>query len=708
MRNRLRGTMLSAAAGVAAAAAPSGDAAAQLPVPPTRSEAPAGRYRVPAGVMPPAGPGQLADALPPGLSPGGMPPGMLPPGPGTPGATGPGMMPDTLRPYPRISPYDHRFDQTFHDGNLWMREMNNSPRKFYGSASYTSSRFKTANRTTIGARRSLEEVVEELFAPQFVGSGVNTQFQLDTIANGIQNFTWVKSAFIPFYDDDGTIEGYQFYGLTINQRLDQNGFLAGTARLTPYFDTDIDLLDDDVSPDVGDLADDPFGDDLFIDAIGYQPITGDVFGSGGNQNLLPGFDPIFSTRFDEADNPGIRGRFGFEDADGSGFEWTAEWISEDADVFSRGDRENARRFFEDLTNFDSRSGVLGSQPTRVDRPNRDYRTFPLGVIVVDVNQDLLNARLFGTPIAKGPNAEATVPGGQLLPDGTIVPTRSALNPVDGTLAAFTYDLLYENEFTSEQAGTEMSFLFTPVLKRGKFRVRPSAGLRFNFLQEAYRFDGSDSGAIEIFDPGADIAIGAEAGDIGGIVGPIFAPPSGPGIVNPFTGSSDIGDLIPIFPYQSRLVNEVQSYLFGPQVGLHFDLPGKFLSLNGHVKGGVAGLQERIRLDGFGFNLNQHITGDLMPFDSQQTHSRLSPFADFNVRGDLNLFPYVPVINRLSFLKNARFTGGFSGTIFGEVSRPLDAVVWREANSGNPFINADDSERSALYYTNWDLGVAWRW
>ena len=693
MRNRLRGTMLSAAAGVAAAAAPSGDAAAQLPVPPTRSEAPAGRYRVPAGVMPPAGPGQLADALPPG---------MLPPGPGTPGGYGPGamgpggpaepgMMPDTLRPYPRISPYDHRFDQTFHDGNLWMREMNNSPRKFYGSASYTSSRFKTANRTTIGARRSLEQVVEELFAPDIIGLGVNTQFQLDTIANGIQNFTWVKSAFIPFYDDDLEIDGYQFYGLTINQQLDQNGFIAGPLRLTPYFDTTVDLLDDDLSPDPTTIADDPI-----IDSIGYRPITGDVFGSGGNQNLLPGFNPIFNTRFDEADNPGIRGRFGFEDADGSGFEWTAEWISEDADVFSRGSRENARRYFQDLTNVSSANSLLGGQPTRVDRPNRDYNTFPLGVIVVDVNQDLLNARFFGTPIAKPPNAEATLPVG--------IP----LAPVDGTLAAFTYDLLYENEFTSEQAGTEMSFLFTPVLKRGKFRVRPSAGLRFNFLQEAYRFEGSDSGAIEIFGPDADLVIGAEGGDVGGIDGAIFSPPPGPGIVNPFTGDSTFGTAIPIFPYQSRLVNEVQSYLFGPQVGLHFDLPGKFLSLNGHVKGGVAGLQERIRLDGFGFNLNQHISGDLMPFDSQQTHSRLSPFADFNVRGDLNLFPYVPVVNKLSFLKNARFTGGFSGTIFGEVSRPLDAVVWREANSGNPFINSDDSERSALYYTNWDLGVAWRW
>ena len=702
MRNRLRGTLLSAAAGVAAAAAPSGGAVAQTyPTVTPGVEPVVGRtYGVPPGALPPADPAAMAQALPPGMPPSaGMTPGMIPPGmrpgmipPGTPagyGGPGPGLLPDSLRPYPRISPYDHRFDQTFHDGNLWMREANNSPRRYHGSVSYTSSKFRSAARTTIGARRSLDEVVDELFAPDIIGPGFNRSLATDTIntIGTVPIFLYVKSAFIPDLNADGTVDNYNYYGLTIASQLDASGFPITDTRLVTFFDSEIDVLDDDVSPDITTVGDFPDDDGIAFDAFGFSPLTGDVFGSGNNQDLLPGFDEFFDTRFKDADNPGIRGRFGFEEADGSGFEWTADYISEDADVYHRGDLDNARRYYEDLTNFDATDGLPGSQPGIVSRPDRNSILLPLGVIVVDVNPDLLSARFLGTPIAREDNAGFSV-----------LPT------IDPTLAAFTYDLLYNLEFSGEQAGTEMSFLFTPLLKKGRMRVRPSLGLRFNYVNESFDFTGLDSGALNIT---------TQNGDTTGI----FAPPPGPGIINPFTGSvfatgGDpplvIDELIPYFPYQSALTNEVQSYLFGPQAGLHFDMEGKFLTLNSHVKAGVAGLQERIRVEGRGFNLNQHITGDLMPFRDQKTHSRLSPFVDFNVRGDLNLFPYVPVINRFKFLKNARFTGGFSATSFWEISRPLDAVIWREANSGNPFVNDDSDDRSQLYFTNWDLGVTWKW
>ena len=698
MRNRLRGTLLSAAAGVAAAVAPAGEAAAQPPMVTPGVEPAPGRYSVPQGAMPFAGPAEMAAALPPGMAPPPRPmagPGRPLGGPAAGPAGAAGLLPDSLRPYPRISPYEHRFDQTFHDGNLWHREMNNSPRRYYGSASALGGKFKPANRTTIGSRRTLQEVIDELAAPIVVGAGLNrptlSTDTLDLVGPIIQ-LPWVKSAFIPILNVDQTADSFQFYSLALVNQLDPNGFvLNGGPRLVPFFDSDIEVLIDDVSPDPTTVAD-ATDDTIVFDAFGYVPLTGDVFSSGDNRELIPGFAEFFGNEFEDADHPGLRGRFGFEEADGSGFEWTADWLSEEADVFSRGDRGNAMRFFQDLTNFNGFDGPVGTRPAIVARPDLDFRTLPLGVIVVDADQELFNARLNGTPIARPQNAGFTV-----------------LTAEEPTLAAFTYDLLYENEFAAEQASTEMSFIFTPLLKRGKMRVRPSFGLRFNYLNERYSFRGLDSGSIQVLNPIGETVTPS----IGGVAGT----PPGPGIINPFTGSvfatgDDppfiIDDLIPYFPYQSDLVNEVQSYLFGPQAGLHLDMEGKFLSVKGHVKAGVAGLQERIRVEGQGFNLNQHITADPMPFRDEQNHARVSPFVDANIRGEANLFPYIPVVNRVKYLKNARLTGGFSVTSFWEISRPLDAVIWREANSGNPYVNSDADDRSQLYFTNWDVGVAWKW
>ena len=721
MRKRLRGALLSAATGLAAAAAPAGPAHAQGPpgmgaLPPTGAEAPAGRYGpLPVGPMGGPMPGAMAPGMPgpaggPGMGPyGPPPPGVAGGGPGAP-APG-GILPSSLRPYPRISPYDHKLDQTFHDGNLWMREATNQGRTYYGGASYISGKFRRAPRTNIGTRRTLQEILDETIVPVF-----NTPLgQENTLGQDFTaiDFLYVKSQFIPIYDvQDITLNGYEFFGLSLQQVTGANGFRVDGLRLLPYYDDDVGFVGDGPPvPDVNTIDAGVPGteEDPFTDNIGYAPITGDVF-SGNNVDILPGeFGPAIGTDFDDADNPGLRGRFGFEDADGSGFEVTGDWLAEKPDIFSRGRENDAERYYDQFNNSN-------------ERPDLRFRTFPLGTILTDVNPDLLFGLTDGTPIHKPPFA-----GGDVNLDGIV--DLGAYGPgfVDPTVGAFTYDLLFNTEFNSEQAGTEMSFIGTPILKRGRFRVRPSAGLRFTYLNERFRLDALDSGAIEVFDGDLSYQESADDGDINdptnGAPNFIFYQPGSVLIVDPFTGIAGdlnaddeylfpgiISDntLVNFLPYQSQMKNEVQSYLFGPQVGLHYDVAGKFLTLRGHTKVGVAGLQERIAVRGFGYNLNQHVTGDLMPFDVEETHSRLSPFIDSNIRGELNLFPYVPVLKNMKYLRNARFTGGFGVTSFYEISRPLDTVIWREANSGNPYINDDSDDRSKLYFTNWELGVNWRW
>ena len=718
MRNRLRGTLLSAAAGVAAVAAPSGDAAAQLPTVPVGSEAPAGRYVVPQGILPPAGPAEMAEALPPGM----VPPPMSGPRPASgPNGGGPALLPDSLRPYPRISPYDHKFDQFSHDGNLWNRTMSNAPRQWYGGVSYINGKFKAANRTNIGSRRNLVDIVDEIYAPySTAASGYNGNATFDTSLFQVFQFLYVKSVFIPQFGTAGNpATSYQYYGMSLYQALDPDGgFRYGDPLLVPYFDSTV-AADGQGNPDGTTVADfftqgpgtPGAGDSL--DSFGYRPLTGDVLSTGDNQNLLPGYDEIFRTRLEDADHAGLRGRFGWEEADGSGFEFSADWLSEQADVYSRGDTVNAQRYFDDLNYDNSLEAIPGFfAPYDEYRPNLNYNTAPLGVIVVDVDPNLLNGRLTGGSINNPPNAGTTFSG---LDVATFNVTPDGLNIIDPTVAAFTYDLLFENEFKSTQASTEFSYIFTPMLKHGKLRIRPSAGLRFNYVKEEFAFRGLDSGAIQIFDtqvgfgtPGPNPTVGLTQITGNAITGPTFAPPDSLQVINPATGSPFATDTVGYQPYHSRLTNTVDSYLFGPQLGLHMDVEGKFLSLRGHVKAGVAGLKEEILVEGEGFNLDQFTETDLMAFHDEQDHARFSPFIDANIRGEANLFPYIPVVNRMAFLKNARLTGGFNVTSFWELSRPLDSVIWREANSGNPYVNSDSDDRSQLYFTNWDVGVAWRY
>ncbi|NNJ25847.1 hypothetical protein [Alienimonas chondri] len=680
MRNRLRGTLLSAAAGVAVAAAPSGAAVGQdFPtVTPGVEPIPGQRYSVPQGAMPFAGPGDMMDALPPGMLPpanaaGTGGPGRVPVGPGGPG--GPSLMPDSLRPYPRISPYDHKFDQFANEGGLWMRTANNSPRRYRASANFISGKFKAANRVSIGSRRSLDEVLDELYAPTQGFGFNNPTLGINTLDGPLVTLPWVKAALVP----TANALVLEYAGLAIvREDFDPDpatiGFQANRTRLVPFYDAAVAVNAVTAAVIPGTAGDSVGG--VTLDQIGYEPITGDVFSSEHNQALLPNYDPLIGTRTEDADHPGFRLQFGWDDADGSGFQWSGDYLSEQADQYSRGNSEEAVRYYQNQ--FDAVNGPLSGFGSTFNRQDLNFRPSPLGVIVVDANPDL-----FGNAIDRPLNY-----GGV-----------SLTNELDRTLAAFTYDLLYENEFSSQQAGTEFSYIFTPMIRRGRLRVRPSAGLRFNYVKESYKFQGLDSGAIYVQDSLGNYTTPSSTNGA-------FGDPASSVVINPVNGQ--LGNNVGIFPYKSDLDNEVSTYLFGPQAGLHADIEGKFLSVRGHVKAGVAGLGEKISVEGQGFNLNQHTTGDLMPFNDDQSHARFSPFLDANIRGEANLFPYIPVLNRMRYLKDARLTGGFSVTSFWEISRPLDSVIWREANSGNPYVNSDPEDRSQLYFTNWDVGVTWKW
>ena len=630
---------------------------------PTQAQAQFG----PGGPGAPGGPSQYAVPPSAGGPPqsGPLPPGVLPGG--------------DLRPFPRISPYENRFNQHFNDGGLWFNETSNAPRKYYGSASYLNGGFKNPNRVEVGSRRRITDIFDQTVLPD-----VTDPFLQQTAASLLTNdVRWVKSNFFGVLNDDGLIDGYEYYSLSAFQDgIGSEPFRFNGVVLLPVYDASIGLADGQDPSLVPLPLPEPDDFDLGGDQIanqGYVPVTTDALGD--NAPDLHGFERALNTRTDEDDHPGLRLRFGLEEADGSGFEMTGEWLSEDTLSYSRGYDRFVQRFDEGRRDIDN--GII---TTETFAPDQRFRALPLHAILLDFDPDVDATIIQDVPANLG---------------------VSTLQPNFIPLAAFTYDLKFEISHSSEQAGTDLAFIGTPFYRAKALRLRPSFGVRYTYTNEEFRFRGRDTGFTTVQDNDYSAFPLDISPDVN--IGTTIAT----GVIQPgFTGSFPGGFLADTLyfpgtlPYESRLTSDVTNHLLGPQAGLHYDLTGEKFAVRGHVKGGLGVVNEEINVTGFGFNIDQGLTGDLMAFNDQRQHTHVSPFLEYNVQASLKLFKYVPFLNRSKAFSNAAVTGGYTIMSLWEVARPEDNIGWREANSGNPFVL--DQDRSQLYWQNWDVGLEWRY
>ena len=650
-----------------------------------RAQAPGGPGYPPQYAVPPSAGG------PPQSGP--LPPGIMPPG--------------DMRPFPRVSPYESRFNQHFNDGGLWFNERSNAPRKYYGNASYLNGGFKNPVRTEVGSRYTLEDAVREQLIidptdPFGVDPGNTTLF------GGIR---WVKENVWGQLNDDLEIESYEFYGLSFLRDaivIDGQGFRNPNGIvLLPFYDDEIDLADGEdpslIDPLTGllDLPVSGEGVDLVnVSQQGYGTLTTDALGD--NVPDLHGFERALNTRSDEDDHPGLRLRFGLEEADGSGFEVTGEFLSEEQLTYRRGYPAFEDRFDDIVQDIETRqTGTFESS-----RDRRDFRPLPLHAILVDIDPTIPTLQPPGlVDIQPGLNAfNSPFVGG-----GTFVPT----------LAAFTYDLAYELSHTSEEASTDLAFIGSPFYRGKGLRLRPSFGVRYTTSEEQLRFRGADTGAATVFDNDLGVRDGVDIDpdiNIGRIIGDgglnVITDIDGLNVIN----FGDMGEFVDgdgafrfpsnLRPYESRLESKVRNHFLGPQMGLHYDVTGEKFAVLGYVKTGLFAVNEQLQVEGFGFNIDQGITGDPMPFNDERDHTHISPFLEYNVRAEARVFEFLPLLNRSKILRAAAVQGGWTITSIWEVARPSDNIGWREANSGNPFVL--DQDRSQLYWQNWDVGLSWNW
>lgn len=267
---------------------------------------------------------------------------------------------------------------------------------------------------------------------------------------------------------------------------------------------------------------------------------------------------------------------------------------------------------------------------------------------------------------------------------------------EGAVEVLDYNVLFRLMHETETAGSDLALYHTPVVDYGWLRVRPLYGARYDYIRETFTFSGKDNGFAFAYDSDGDIFDQGNDTDTSGesVIGASIVPQT---LEDPFLFSF-------LNPYETTVLSRVRSHLYGPQVGFDAQVGGEYLMLTAVTKAGVVANTEKLTLDTAGFGVTEALTG-IRPFKSDaKTHTHVSPFFELNTKADINVFPIIPYVNRWNWLKTARLQAGWSTLVVGNLSRPMDNIVWRSNGSGGPYIK--DRSRDAWYVQNWNVGIHW--
>ena len=326
-------------------------------------------------------------------------------------------------------------------------------------------------------------------------------------------------------------------------------------------------------------------------------------------------------------------------------------------------------------------------------------------------------------------------GGIPLNDGTI---RTF---ADGTTfggVTVPYDLEFQVSLKSELYGGKVESVMSPIANLGPFRVRPTVGVRYFYLNERFRFYGQDSGLA--YNSGGGQQGGGGGGGGAQSLSPdikIHSPPDGvdedaDGIVDN-AGRTESGggqqqggqgqQNQQIFfsfhdhfryPIESYLNNSSEQNLGGAEVGLTYDFGGQSLMLSGSSKFGLLANYAQLKMNGDNIAMHTRDSNLLLldvnnatpnAFSDKQFHTHVSPMFEQQFNAEASLFQYVPVLRRLSIFEKARFRAGYSILLIGQVTDTAGSISWQ----GNPSVGLFPTirERRNTYATyNYNLGVSW--
>ncbi|QDT64547.1 hypothetical protein [Calycomorphotria hydatis] len=562
--------------------------------------------------------------------------------------------PAQANPWPRISPFAEAYQTHYNDDGIWFKETKPFGRKHYINVSFLRGEVKNPSAAPIGAVANYDIFLEG-YDGATLGGTLPDSINIGNAADdfGISsliapNARYYSAPLATFTTNrvDITEATPTFYASMF--RVESTDF-NGTAEYNGFaknVGTSFDIVETPAAgaPTIPDTS------------RGFKPITGRIF-NPETSFLFDGDTFIAGQDRDVPGGSGIRVEFGTEDPDGSGIELSGWWLSNDPKTFQRGLLGDVDLLLasDDLTDATTRAITI---PTR------------------QTNSTILNnRRLAGSIALYDPTISnsAGVPGFQIL----------------------SYDMFFKVRHQTDIAGADLTYYSTPLLKKKGFRIRPLTNVRFLYIDETFSMYGKDSGTVGDWD------------EVGLPTPPVVEPndlDDQTALLVPTLDDADGNPIEYLLPLESALTSEVASHLIGPQVGLGYEFGGNHFMISGELNVGLLANIEEISLGGYGLSSLSQFDGELFPFDTSRRHTHVSPSFEASVQGSAKVFKYVPLLKNYSFFSEAEFLLGFEWLGLLEIARPLDQVIWRAGDEGNPYIEVD---RSGFHVNTWNFGIQWR-
>jgi hypothetical protein len=243
--------------------------------------------------------------------------------------------------------------------------------------------------------------------------------------------------------------------------------------------------------------------------------------------------------------------------------------------------------------------------------------------------------------------------------------------VNGAYVA--YDRFFGLNYRSEAGGGDLNWNFTPFWRGDWYQFAPTTGLQMIYIGETFSFDGAASGGRLSFQ-------------------------LPPGLEIPTTYVQTVS------PFESQIVSDIRSYLFGPQIGVRFEIGGDNLRLRGHSQVGLAMNYEQMELTSFGVGDGFAALYDpTTHFREEQNHTVLSPTTTQEIIAEANIFQFIPIIRKIHFLEEAKFRVGYQINAAFNIQRPNRTVEY----NGFPLIPAIRTDQATRWYTeSYNFGVHW--
>ncbi|MCC7420397.1 MAG: hypothetical protein IT428_08960 [Planctomycetaceae bacterium] len=246
---------------------------------------------------------------------------------------------------------------------------------------------------------------------------------------------------------------------------------------------------------------------------------------------------------------------------------------------------------------------------------------------------------------------------------------------NGTGRRAAYDRYFNLTYNQQMAQGAFDFSRTPWFKGEFYSVAPMWGARYLFVNEKFAFNGSDSNLTYLYTEYGPITVGSQGPNPNGIPA-----------------------------YEAFFRSEVETHLFGPHLGLKYNIGGEYLKLGGYTQGALLGNIENLSLKGRnlgdGFNTDFRFVDTF--FSQKLRNSHVSPAFEQHFYAEAPLFRLVPYLNKWNILKEAKVRAAYTYLSVGEVSRPESNIIY----NGFPGVPELRTSRGEWHTSVYSIGVDW--